>query len=68
MFIKNTALKRKKRGKPGGTVVKFAHSASVAQASPIQILGVDLFTTCQACQAVLWQHPTYEIEEDGHRC
>ena len=40
---------------PGGVVVKFVYSASGAQGSPVQILGVDLHT---AHQAMLWQHPT----------
>ena len=37
---------------PGGTVVKFTHSTSVAWGSLVQILGVDL---CTAYQAMLWQ-------------
>ena len=53
------------RGQPGGIVVKFAHSASVAQGSQVWILGADLHTTHQA---VLWWHPTYKIEEYWHRC
>ena len=51
--------------RPGGTVVKFVHSSSVAQSSQVPILGVDLHT---AHQAMLWWHPTYKIEEDWHRC
>ena len=46
-------------------MVKFVHSASMAWASPVRIQHVDLHT---AHQAMLWQHPTYEIEEDWHRC
>ena len=46
-------------------VVGFMSSALVAQASQVQILGTDLHI---AHQAMLWQHPTYKIEEDGHRC
>ena len=46
---------------PGGMVVKFAHSTAVAQCLWIQIPGTDLYT---AHQAMLWQHPTYKIEED----
>ena len=53
------------RGQPSGIVVKFMHSASAAQGSWVQIWGTDLHTICQA---VLWWHPTYEIEEDWHRC
>ena len=51
-------------GEPGGVVVKFAHSASVAQGSPVLRQGVDL----TPYQAMLWQHPTYKMEEDAHRC
>ena len=40
------------RGQAGGTAVKFAHSASAAQDSPVWIPGVDL---CTAWQAMLWQ-------------
>ena len=39
------------RGWPGGTVVKFAHSASAAWGSSVRIPGADLSTTCQA---MLW--------------
>ena len=39
-------------GQPRDIVVKFSCSASVAQGSPVRILGVDLCTTCQA---TLWQ-------------
>ena len=39
-------------GQPGGAVVKFTCSASVAQASPVHIPGVELHITCQA---MLWQ-------------
>ena len=46
------ALKLRIRGWPGGTVVKFAHSTSVAWGSRVQILGVDLH---MVCQAMLWQ-------------
>ena len=39
-------------GWPSGVVVKFSHSAAVAQGSLVQILGADLHT---AWQAMLWQ-------------
>ena len=42
-------------GQPRGRVVKFAHSALVAQGLPVRIPGVALHT---ARQAMLWQHPT----------
>ena len=50
-----------RKGPGGGVVVKFAHSASAAQGSQVQIPGADLCTTHQA---MLWQHPTYKTEED----
>ena len=57
--------KKKSRGWPSGVVVKFVHSASVARGLWVQILGVDINTSHQV---MLWQHPTYKIEEDQHRC
>ena len=51
-------------GWPSGVLVKFAHSASAAWGLPVQIPGADLHTTCQA---MLWQHPTYKMEEGWHR-
>ena len=47
-------------GLPGGTVVNFAHSTSMAWGSAVRILGVDLHTTCQA---LLWQ--ASHIESKG---
>ena len=52
-------------GQPGGLVVKYTRSASVAQGWRVLILVMDPHT---AHQAMLWQHPTYKIEEDWHRC
>ena len=52
-------------GQPGGLVVKFAHSASAAQGSQVWIPGTDLRITHKA---MLWQHPIYKVEEDGHGC
>ena len=52
-------------GQPGGTVAKLACSVSAAWDSLVWILSADLCTTCQA---MLRQHPTYKVEEDGHRC
>ena len=51
-------------GKPSGVLVKFAQSTLAAQGSQVQIQGVDL----PAHQAMLWQGPTYKIEEDWHKC
>ena len=59
------ALKLPLWGQPGGTVVRFSHSALAVQGLWVWILGVDLHTTHQA---MLWQHPTYRMEEDWHRC
>ena len=60
-----STIKRTKWGLPGGVVVKFTHSASVAPGSQVQIPGVDLHTIHQA---MLWQHPTHKAEEDWQRC
>ena len=46
-------------------MVKFVHSALVAQVSQVQILDKDL---CTAHHAMLWQYPIDKIEEDCHRC
>ena len=43
-------------------MVKFACSALAAQGLWVLILGSDLHI---AHQAMLWQHPTYKVEEDG---
>ena len=47
-FIKIMIYFKTFMGRPGGTVVEFACSASVAQGSLVQILGVDLCTAWQA--------------------
>ena len=52
------------RGWPSGIVVKFVLSALAAWGLQIQILGTDLHT---AYQAMLWQRPTYKIEEGCRR-
>ena len=36
------------QGQPGGAAVKFAHSTSEAQGSPVWIQGADLHTSYQA--------------------
>ena len=48
-------IKKITKGQLCGRVVKLACSASAAQGSSVQVLGMDLHTTCQA---MLWQHPT----------
>ena len=50
---------------PGGIVVKFSSSTLAAWGSQFPIPGTDLHN---AHQAVLWQCPTYKLEEDWHRC
>ena len=53
---------REPRGLPGGIAVKFVCSASVAQGSPVQILGTDLYT---AYQAILWQVSDIKLRKMG---
>ena len=53
------------RGWPGGTVVKNAHSASAAWGFQVQIPGADMTPLGKPCCG---RHPTYKVEEDGHRC
>ena len=71
--LKKAPISQKKRfkikklfveGWPSGIVVTFACSTSAAQGLWVWILGVDLHT---ACQAVLWQHLTWKIEEDWQK-
>ena len=50
-MIKEVYQKYLIEGQPSGTAVKFTHSTSAAQASPVRIPGVDLHA---ACQAMLW--------------
>ena len=57
--------KKRFRGGPSGVVVKSMHSASAARGSQAWILCTDLHTTQQI---MLWQHPTYKLEKDWHRC
>ena len=52
-------------GRPGGTAVKCTRSASAARGLPFRILGVDMAPLGKPCCG---RHPTYKVEEDGHRC
>ena len=45
-------VKKQRWDQPGGAVINFVHSVSVAQGSPVWIPGADL---CTAYQAMLWQ-------------
>ena len=53
------------RGWPGDAVVKCTHSTLVARGSLVQILGADMALLGKPCCG---RHPTYKVEEDGHRC
>ena len=46
-------------------MVKRAHSASVAQGSPVWILGVDMAPLDKPCCGT---RPMDRVEEDGHGC
>ena len=46
--LSHLILKTTSWGWPGGTAVKFVHSALAARGLLVWILGVDLHTTCQA--------------------
>ena len=58
-------LKKKIRGQPGGTAVKFTRSALADQGLPVQILGADMAPLRRPCCG---RRPTYKVEEDGHGC
>ena len=52
-------------GRPGGTAVGFAHSASAAWGSPGSILGADM---APLGKPGCGRRPAYKVEEDGHGC
>ena len=58
-------IKTDSRGWPGGVVVKFTRSASVARGSQVRILGADMAPLGTPCCG---RRLTYKVEEDGHGC
>ena len=65
-IIKIFSLKKSRGGaQPGGTVVKFTHSASVALGLLVRIPGADMALLVKPCCG---RRPTYKVEEDGHGC
>ena len=54
-----------KGDRPGGSVVKRAHSALAAQGSPVRILGANMALLGKPCCG---RCPTYKAKEDGHGC
>ena len=56
---------KKSLGQPGGAVVKFTRSASVAGASPVRIPGADVAPLGKPCCG---RCPTSKVEEDGQGC
>ena len=59
------ALKQGHRGRPRGSAVKFARSASVALGLLVQIRGSDNALLRRPCCG---RRPRYKVEEDGHGC
>ena len=58
-------LKEALGGGPGGAAVKCAVLLLAARGSPARIPGVDMAQLGTPCCG---RHPTYKVEEDGHRC
>ena len=62
----SSAMKKEMyRGRPGGTAVKFARSASAARGSLVWIQGADMAPLAKPCCG---RRPTYKVGEDGHGC
>ena len=53
------------RDQPGGTAAKCARSALAAWGAPVRMPGADVAQLIKPCCG---SHPTYKVEEDGHRC
>ena len=63
-FIYFLYLQRQIRSRPGGILVEFAHSTSVARGSWVQILGTDLALLVKPCFGSV----PHEMEGGWHRC
>ena len=50
---------------PGGSAVKFAHSASAAE---VRRFGSQVRTRAPLGKPCCGHRPTYKVEEDGHGC
>ena len=59
-----SGFKSDSRGRPGGIVVEFVHSASAAWGSQVWIPGADLALLIKPCCGSV----SHKIEEDGHGC
>ena len=62
--VDSSSERIKLQGGPGGVVIQFACSTSVARGWQVWILGVDLALLVKPCHSVIPQ----KIEEDWHRC
>ena len=65
IFHNELELKIKKEGLPGGIAVKFARSAGQPG---VRRFGSWVRTYALLVKPCCGRHPTYKVEEDGHRC